>query len=362
MKYRIGDVARIFGLTPGALHFFESEDIINTKKENNGYRYYDEDDIFRMLSYFKYHSMDVPLKDIGKQFSGKERDRDKVIERVRQSHDRCIQKVAYYQHLCELIALKAVKEGVCDIVSLGRPLWADPHYVNKLRAGKADDIRPCISCQEGCMGRIQEYSAINCAVNPQAARERYTAYSPIVKAKKVLIIGGGVAGCEAARVLAIRGHKPEVFEQTSKLGGNLIPGGAPDFKEDDLRLAEWYSHQLKQLNVPVTFNTKITKEFALSKDYDAVIVATGSTPKVFSLGDNTHVYTAADVLTGEKNPGQSTVVIGGGLVGCETALWLAQKGKKVTIVEALGKYSSLFEHFSSVSTQVFLHILLFRLL
>jgi 2-enoate reductase len=104
-----------------------------------------------------------------------------------------------------------------------------------------------------------------------------------------------------------------------------------------MRLAEWYSHQLKLLNVPVTLNTRITKELALTKDYDAVIVATGSTPKVISLGDDEHVYTAADVLTGEKDPGESTVVIGGGLVGCETALWLAQKGKKVTIVEALDK-------------------------
>lgn len=103
MKYRISDVARILGITPGALHFFESEDIIKTKKENNGYRYYDEEDIFRLLSYFKYHSMGVPLKDIGKQFSGKEKDRNKVIERVRQSRDKCIQKIAYYQHLCQLI-------------------------------------------------------------------------------------------------------------------------------------------------------------------------------------------------------------------------------------------------------------------
>lgn len=235
------------------------------------------------------------------------------------------------------MALKAIKEGVCDIISLGRPLLADPCYVNKLRASKADEIRPCISCQEGCMGRIQEYSAINCAVNPQAARERVTAYNPIVKPKKVLIIGGGVAGCEAARVLALRGHKPEVFEQTGQLGGNLIPGGAPDFKEDDRRLAEWYAHQLNLLHVPVTFNTTVTKEFVFSSDYDAVIVATGSTPKVISLGDDAHVYTAADVLNGEKDPGESTVVIGGGLVGCETALWLAQQGKKVKIVEALDK-------------------------
>lgn len=235
------------------------------------------------------------------------------------------------------MARKAIDEGVCDIISLGRPLLADPYYVNKLRANKVDEIRPCISCQEGCMGRIQEFSALNCAVNPQAARERFAAYTPILKPKKVLIIGGGVAGCEAARVLALRGHKPEVFEQTDKLGGNLNPGGAPDFKEDDRKLAQWYTHQLKLLKVPVTFNTKVTKDFVLSKDYDAVIVATGSTPKVISLGDDAHVYTAADVLTGEKDPGNSTVVIGGGLVGCETALWLAQQGKKVKIVEALNK-------------------------
>ncbi|MCB6367528.1 2-enoate reductase, partial [Intestinibacillus massiliensis] len=99
------------------------------------------------------------------------------------------------------MALAAVTEGTCDLVSLGRPLLADPEYVNKLRAGKVDEIRPCISCQEGCMGRIQEYSALNCAVNPQACRERYAAYNPITKKKKVVIIGGGVAGCEAARVL-----------------------------------------------------------------------------------------------------------------------------------------------------------------
>ena len=235
------------------------------------------------------------------------------------------------------MALRAVEEGVCDMIGLGRPLLADPCYVNKLRASRAAEIRPCISCQEGCMGRIQEYSAINCAVNPQAARERVTAYNPIVKPKKVLIVGGGVAGCEAARVLALRGHKPELFEQSSQLGGNLIPGGAPDFKEDDRRLAYWYTNQMKVLKVPVTLNTKVTKDFVLSHDYDAVVVATGSTPKVFSLGDDAHVYTAADVLNGVKNPGESTVVIGGGLVGCETALWLAKQGKKVTIVEALGK-------------------------
>lgn len=235
------------------------------------------------------------------------------------------------------MASQALENGECDIISLGRPLLADPDYVNKLRSGRLAQIRPCISCQEGCMGRIQEYSMINCAVNPQAARERDMAYEPILKSKKVLVVGGGVAGCEAARVLAIRGHQPELFEKSSRLGGNLIPGGAPEFKEDDLALAEWYATTLKDLNVPVHLNHEVTKEEVLAGNYDAVIIATGSQPKKFSLGDDDKVYTAAQVLLKEKDCGDSTVIVGGGLVGCETALWLAQHGKKVTIVEALDK-------------------------
>lgn len=233
------------------------------------------------------------------------------------------------------MALEAIRSGVCDIIDLGRPLLADPDYCNKLRAGRCREIRPCISCQEGCMGRVAEYSLINCAVNPQAARERVTAYAPVLRQKKVLIVGGGVAGCEAARVLAIRGHLPVLYEKGSRLGGNLLPGGAPEFKEDDLALARWYADELARLRVPVYLNTVLTRSQILEQDFDALIIATGSTPKVFSLGDDDRVYTAAQVLLGEKNCGRETVVVGGGLVGCETALWLAQHGKKVTIVETL---------------------------
>ena len=233
------------------------------------------------------------------------------------------------------MALEAIRSGVCDIIDLGRPLLADPDYCNKLRAGRCREIRPCISCQEGCMGRVAESSLINCAVNPQAARERVTAYAPVLRQKKVLIVGGGVAGCEAARVLAIRGHLPVLYEKGSRLGGNLLPGGAPEFKEDDLALARWYADELARLRVPVYLNTVLTRSQILEQDFDALIIATGSTPKVFSLGDDDRVYTAAQVLLGEKDCGRETVVVGGGLVGCETALWLAQHGKKVTIVETL---------------------------
>lgn len=235
------------------------------------------------------------------------------------------------------MALEAVLDGTADMISLGRPLLADPDYVNKLRAGKIADIRPCISCHEGCMGRIQEYAMLNCAVNPQTCRERATELKPAAKAKTIMIIGGGVSGCEAARVLALRGHKPEIYEKSSRLGGNLLPGGAPDFKEDDIALADWYEHTLKELGVPVCLNREIKKDEILGSDADAVIIATGSVPKVFSLGDDNKVFTAEQVLMNKKDPGKKVAVIGGGLVGCETALWLAEKGLEVTIIEALDK-------------------------
>lgn len=187
------------------------------------------------------------------------------------------------------------------------------------------------------MGRIQAYSMINCAVNPQAGKERVSDYRPITKQKKVLIIGGGVAGCEAARVLAERGHEPVLYEASERLGGNLIPGGAPDFKEDDIALADWYEEELNRLDVEVHLNSMADETLAKDPQFDAVIVATGSRPKMFSLGDDDKVYAAEEVLTGKKEAGDKVVIVGAGLVGCELALDLAKKGKDVTIVEALDK-------------------------
>ncbi|WP_040949407.1 FAD-dependent oxidoreductase [Gorillibacterium massiliense] len=231
------------------------------------------------------------------------------------------------------LASEAIRKGQTDMIALGRPLLADSEIPNKIKNEQMNRIRPCLSCQEGCMGRLQTFAAISCAVNPACGREKEYGIEQATTKKKVFIIGGGPAGCEAARVAALRGHEVTLYEKSGRLGGNMIPGGAPDFKEDDLLLAAWYETELKDLNVNVHLNSEVTKQSILDSKTDVVIFATGSTPRVFNIADSKNVYTAEDVLLGKHDPGESTIVVGGGLVGCETALWLVNQGKKVTLVE-----------------------------
>lgn len=239
------------------------------------------------------------------------------------------------------LATKAILDGKTDMIALGRPLLADADIPNKILANDYESVRPCLSCQEGCMGRLQTYATVSCAVNPSCAREHEYGIGKADEAKKILVIGGGVAGCEAARVSALRGHQVTLVEKASQLGGNLLAAGVPDFKEDDLALVNWYRREIKKLSIDVRLNTIATKELVTSIDADTVIVATGSTPKKLKIEGTNKVYSAEEVLLGKKEPGQSTIMIGGGLVGCETAIWLRNMGKDVTIVEMMDNILSV---------------------
>lgn len=239
------------------------------------------------------------------------------------------------------LASAAVAGKQTDMIGLGRPLLADPYLVDKIRVGKIDKIRPCLSCQEGCMGRLKAFLTISCAVNPAVGREREYALAPAVKKKKVLVVGGGVAGCEAARVLAERGHNVVLYEKTGQLGGHLIPGGAPDFKGDDRALVIWYKQELEELGVHIRYHAPVTAGIVRAAKADTVLIATGSTPKSIPLGHQEKILIAADVLTGKTDPGNSAAIVGGGLVGCELALMLAKQGKKVTVVEVLDEILSV---------------------
>lgn len=224
----------------------------------------------------------------------------------------------------------------CDLIGLGRPLLADPYLPVKIETGRSDEVRPCISCQQGCLARLAQGVQLSCAVNPACGRERETALTPALCPKRVLIIGGGLAGMETARVCALRGHKVTLLEKSGRLGGNVVPGCVPSFKQDDRRLIEWYVQELGRLPVDIRLNTAADREIVMSFGADAIIIATGSTPVRLNFAGNGKTFSAEELLLHPEMAGSDVVVVGGGLVGCETGLWLRRQGKNVTIVEATG--------------------------
>ncbi len=237
------------------------------------------------------------------------------------------------------VAEKVLAKGKADFIALGRALLADPEWPRKVLEKKSDDIIPCISCFQGCLRRIYEKKYISCAVNPATGIEQELGVSPAAKKRSVLVIGGGPAGMEAARVCALRGHRVTLWEKKKALGGNLVPAAVPGFKADFHDLINYYKRQMKKTRVKVELGREATPNSVRRLNPDVVFVATGSTPLMPDIPgiQSAAVASATDILLGKRKAGKNVVVIGGGMVGCETALHLAEAKKKVTVLELLDR-------------------------
>lgn len=235
------------------------------------------------------------------------------------------------------MANDAIAQKKVTAVAIGRALLADPNWVNKAAAGKAEEIRPCIGCNAGCIGRIFAGQTMLCAVNADLFHEAEQALIPAETPKKVAILGGGIAGMEAARIAAARGHKVTIYEAGSQLGGATLAANVPDYKAASRRLLQWFEREIQKAGVEVKLNSPVSAEQAVALDADVLVVATGADAKIPPIPgvQNGNVMTAVDVLLNKAPVGEHVVVIGGGQVGCESAYELLRQGKQVSVVECL---------------------------
>ena len=242
---------------------------------------------------------------------------------------------------------KALRDGDCDMIMLGRPLLADPEWPNKAYAGRVADIVPCIGDQEGCINEFVEGGHPQCAVNARTGFEDIldgSEMAPAARVKKVAVIGGGPGGMQCAIIAAMRGHRVTLFEARSELGGMLVPGSTPAIKFDIINYLQNLRHRVsvavKEHGLELHLGTSPSGAELKAAGYDVIVTATGSTqarPPVPGI-DGTNVCLAVDVLRDPSlvDGAKKVVIVGGGVVGCETAYYLAhEKGKDVTIVEML---------------------------
>lgn len=240
------------------------------------------------------------------------------------------------------MAARVIESGMADMVAMGRPLLADPDWGTKIAAGKACDIRRCISCNKGCTDAIQNRQFLSCVLNAENGYENTRSIQPAAQKKKIAVLGGGPAGLEAARVAALRGHNVTLFEKTTTLGGQLNIACVPPRKEEMRRAAQDLIHAVCNAGVHLCMGQTRTAEQLKDAGFEAVINAVGAhsaAPRIPGI-DSVNVADAWKVLAGEQQVYGTVAVIGGGMVGCETAEYLAARGCKVSVIEMMDKIAA----------------------
>jgi 2,4-dienoyl-CoA reductase-like NADH-dependent reductase (Old Yellow Enzyme family)/thioredoxin reductase len=233
------------------------------------------------------------------------------------------------------VAESLLREGKADFIAMGRASIADPELPNKVREGRLDEILPCIGCWQGCQGKIAAQEPVSCLVNPRTGKEEAYAIRRAEKSKKIMVIGGGPAGMEAAIVAAKRGHQVTLYEKADRLGGQWLLAAVPPGKEMLNSFTVWQKGELARSGVKVVLNTEVTADVAAREKPDAILYAAGAEPTIPPIpgADRPFVYTAEAILSGKADLSGRAVVIGGGTVGAETAEHLAVHGCQVTIVK-----------------------------
>jgi 2,4-dienoyl-CoA reductase-like NADH-dependent reductase (Old Yellow Enzyme family)/thioredoxin reductase len=236
------------------------------------------------------------------------------------------------------LAEESLKKKRADLIAMGRALIADPELPRKIQSGRPEDIRTCLRCNEGCSSRVRQGKTQRCAVNAEVGRERTLKIHPASKPKQVVVIGGGPAGMEAARVLALRRHKVTLIEKENELGGLLRYASVPDFKEELRSFLQYLKIQVKKTGVEVLEGRRATLDLVKELNPDAVVLAAGSTMPVPEIPgvQKSFAASALDLLSGKFQPGDRVLVAGGAAMGCEIAAHLASLGKKVVVVEMMG--------------------------
>lgn len=240
------------------------------------------------------------------------------------------------------MAEEILRKGQADLIGMGRPLIADPDLPIKAKAGKYGLIRKCVA-DNTCIDRIFSGNELRCMLNPEAGCETEFDISPADQSKKVWVVGAGPGGMEAARVLSMRGHDVTLFEKEMRLGGQIHVAALPPWKQGLMGVIEYYQNALEDLGLRIVFNTEVTPKMVRDNPLDALIIATGSVPAVPNVVgiEKSHVLFADEVLQDKVNAGQKIAILGGSLVGCETAHFLAERGKEVTILEILPEKNAI---------------------